>query len=322
MNNSRHIPEKVGRDLMDEARGRCCICRELVLVGSNRHELISEVLEKHHVIYFSKGGKNTVENLLIVDPNCHRIIHKYPEEYPIERLKKAKELWKKIGTHFSSVILYDGDFPNHNQGEHLKLVKYRFALMTYGLNYTIVAPDLLSVSQFSKFLKDKVVNVIASLDGNTELLNSEKYDLALAKSDARIFNRSLLLRDIVDAEDNEFVLHVHVHSVAKAIQNDNFFKLEASPENPDTGQAYLVRFSHNMKRSFDITIDVKGTDGFKRNISNVVEKEFVVRIPGASNGVEDTIVAKGDFGSIRLNLVFGVTQSENGNNELSSLPKP
>src|SRR5437899_11310038 len=124
---NRHIPEKVCRALMQEARGRCCLCRELILEGSDRHEAIADVLEKHHVVYFSDGGEHTPENLLLVDPNCHRLIHRQPEKYPADILKEAKKRWIDIGSRFPSQILYEGPPPYLGPQEQLRLACYPFA---------------------------------------------------------------------------------------------------------------------------------------------------------------------------------------------------
>ena len=35
-----------------------------------------DILEKHHIIPKSMGGKNDIENILSLCPNCHRILHK------------------------------------------------------------------------------------------------------------------------------------------------------------------------------------------------------------------------------------------------------
>lgn len=47
----------------------CCICGN------------GEITERHHIVPKSKGGSNGEENIIIVCPNCHGLIHrgKYSE---------------------------------------------------------------------------------------------------------------------------------------------------------------------------------------------------------------------------------------------------
>jgi 5-methylcytosine-specific restriction endonuclease McrA len=36
----------------------------------------NEVLERHHINPISKGGKNDKDNLVLLCPNCHTLLHK------------------------------------------------------------------------------------------------------------------------------------------------------------------------------------------------------------------------------------------------------
>jgi len=50
-------------------------------------------LETHHVEYLSKGGKDSIENVVALCPNCHRRIHNLKLESDIDFLKQ------KLKTH-------------------------------------------------------------------------------------------------------------------------------------------------------------------------------------------------------------------------------
>lgn len=48
-------------------------------------------LETHHIIYLSKGGKDTVENVAAICPNCHRKIHNLNLQTDIDKLKLKRK---------------------------------------------------------------------------------------------------------------------------------------------------------------------------------------------------------------------------------------
>lgn len=301
---SRHVPEKVCSALMEEARGRCCLCRELILEGSNRHEAIAEVLEKHHLIFFSAGGEHTPENLLLVCPNCHRLIHRRPEDYPTALLKETKKRWIDMGSRFPSQILYKGPPPCLGPQEELRLACYPFCFETYGLTYSIIAPDSLRVSQFAAFLKQRIVNVIASMDDNTAFQDAERFYLSRKNAIKEDFPDSMLLREF-ELDDDVLVLNMHVNVVARAIM-DNTVRLEALPGNPKAGERYEVTISHTFPGSLQVSITVDGTDEYKLHEEGVTANgSFSVIVPGGAGGVQDSIVGHGEFGSLRLTLVFG-----------------
>jgi hypothetical protein len=304
---------------MAEARGRCCLCKQLVLTDSDRHEIVSEVLEKHHLIYFSEGGEHSTENLVVVDPTCHRMVHRRPDEYPVERLREAKKHWLEIGRRLPTEILYDGEFPAHAKNEPLRLSCYNFALKTYGLSYRIIAPDSLSVSQFSNFLKERIVNVIASMDSNDSLLKSDRFELASDIRGSLAFEESVRLRDI-EIGDEKLVLRVHAHIVAQA-EHGAVVTLEARPANPNPRQDYIVTFSHASKNPIEVVISVTGTDNFTLQRSGVTSGgTFQVSVPGAQSGVEDSVSAQGDFGLLKLTLIFERSELPSLNREQDAAP--
>jgi len=316
---SRHIPEQIARALVEEARGRCCICRELVLEGSNRHEAIADVLERHHVIYFSAGGEHTLENLLVVDPNCHRLIHHRPEAYPIPALKAAKQRWREIGSRFPEQILYEGNAPCLGPQEPLRLAAYPFSFETYGLRYTIIAPDSLRASYFAAFLKRKIVDVIAAMDDNTGFLEADTFYLSRKNDTQAPISGTTLLRDI-DLGDDSLVLNMHVNVVDRAEAGDTV-QIQAVPGRPRGGERYEVTVSHTSPTPLHVTITVDGTDGYKLRKNGVTtDRRFSITVPGGEGGVRDSIVGEGEFGVLRLMLVFGERQDKReGSEQLDTL---
>lgn len=51
--------------LLHEAQNKCAIC------GFN----YVPILEIHHIIPKSSGGNNNLHNLIVLCPNCHRLVH-------------------------------------------------------------------------------------------------------------------------------------------------------------------------------------------------------------------------------------------------------
>ena len=87
---SRYIPQEVVSKLLEDARGRCCLCRLLIDPQRLDDDTLFGSLEKHHIIHFSKGGRNIYDNLLVVCANCHSQIHAHPEKYSVEELGEKK----------------------------------------------------------------------------------------------------------------------------------------------------------------------------------------------------------------------------------------
>lgn len=307
IDRSRHIPEHIVKALMEEARGRCCLCRELVIEGSNRHEAIAEVLEKHHLIYFSAGGEHTSDNLLLVDPNCHSLIHHRPEAYPTATLRAAKERWRAIASRFPKQILYKGPPPVLASSELLRLAAYPFSIETYGVSYSIIAPDSLCAAEFARYLKQQVVDAIAVMDDNTEFLDAKKYYLSLRTDKGIPIPDSTLLRDIQLGHES-LVLNMHINIVARAAPGDtgDTIQLQAIPGNPKSRETYQVTISHTYSIPLPVVLEVEGTDGFKLSKNGVTfNGRFSITVPGGVDGVRDSIVARGGFGLLRLMLVFG-----------------
>uniref|UniRef100_F4C2D6 HNH endonuclease n=1 Tax=Sphingobacterium sp. (strain 21) TaxID=743722 RepID=F4C2D6_SPHS2 len=60
---SRHIPAAVNRKISERDQFKCAWC-------GNR------ITERHHIEEYHLGGKHTVDNLILLCPICHTMIHK------------------------------------------------------------------------------------------------------------------------------------------------------------------------------------------------------------------------------------------------------
>src|SRR5665213_2628462 len=93
---SRYIPVAVQRELRMDARDRCSLSGHLIPFREANTNIESSLLELHHVIFFSQGGESIEDNLMLVCPNCHAKVHRYPERYPVEQIREAKRLWERL----------------------------------------------------------------------------------------------------------------------------------------------------------------------------------------------------------------------------------
>ena len=76
------LPKRTIRKILHRAKAKCCLC-----------EWNEGICDIHHVIWKKNGGSNNADNLIVVCPNCHSIIHASKEinnfkQYDIEYLKQ------------------------------------------------------------------------------------------------------------------------------------------------------------------------------------------------------------------------------------------
>lgn len=67
------------------AIGRCRLCDSRAPFQDN---LGHPFLEVHHVIPLSKGGSDTIDNVVALCPNCHRKVHIVEKQNDFEKLRK------------------------------------------------------------------------------------------------------------------------------------------------------------------------------------------------------------------------------------------
>ncbi len=71
LNKIRKINQKIVNDLKKHYKGQCQLCGQSV-----GKEFGKEIVEAHHIEYFSKTQNNSSSNIIIVCPSCHALIHK------------------------------------------------------------------------------------------------------------------------------------------------------------------------------------------------------------------------------------------------------
>jgi len=71
------------------AEGICELCDKL---APFKDKFGNPFLETHHIIYLSKGGSDTIDNVAAICPNCHRKIHNLNLKEDVKKLlSKRKE---------------------------------------------------------------------------------------------------------------------------------------------------------------------------------------------------------------------------------------
>lgn len=75
-----------------KANGRCQLCGMPAPFSDNNGE---PYLESHHVKWLSKGGEDSIDNVVALCPNCHRKMHVVNDVDEVEKLKCiAKNCWR------------------------------------------------------------------------------------------------------------------------------------------------------------------------------------------------------------------------------------
>lgn len=162
MNNlrgrSRHIPARVVRELVKESRGKCCLCRRITPIEFS--ELTHTILEKHHIVHFSDGGCHTVENLVLLDAECHRLVHMAGRP-PIDddELRNAKETWRRLQT-IADLLMekFNSSFSRQS------CLDFRFRFETYALDFALKADLHMTFGSLAEAIKVGIVLPIAHFD--------------------------------------------------------------------------------------------------------------------------------------------------------------
>lgn len=75
------------------ANGRCQLCNKVAPFFTKDNK---PYLEAHHLQWLSKGGTDSIENVVALCPNCHRKMHEVNDEKDIEVLKKVLAKYDKM----------------------------------------------------------------------------------------------------------------------------------------------------------------------------------------------------------------------------------
>lgn len=185
---SRWIPKEVAQQVMSEMRQRCCLCRALINPHTYESHMLAEALEKHHIVHFSEGGENTYENLVLLCSACHTKVHKKPDDYPPDSLKKQKAHW----VNFQDVV------PNilklSDSGQ--EIVQVKFLVESINLSYSILLPPNTSISDLSEFVRANIIKPLGEYDNNDGWINASEVRLTLLSKPYPFLNPKLQIKDI------------------------------------------------------------------------------------------------------------------------------
>lgn len=85
--------QEIAEYAIRRANGKCDLCQmDAPFVKSDG----TPYLESHHVDWLSRGGKDVIENVSAVCPNCHRKIHVLDEKEDMLKLKKRMLAYSKL----------------------------------------------------------------------------------------------------------------------------------------------------------------------------------------------------------------------------------
>jgi HNH endonuclease len=94
-NGSRHIPTKVSEAVKKQHFFECAWCGV-------------HLTDRHHIYEYAKGGKHTIENLILLCPNHHDMVHKGEISEADLLLRKSTH---KKGDHISNGVQFDLQIP-------------------------------------------------------------------------------------------------------------------------------------------------------------------------------------------------------------------
>lgn len=75
------------------ANGFCQLCEEKAPFYTKNNK---PYLEAHHLKWLSKGGTDTIDNVVALCPNCHRKMHELNDKDDIKKLKMVLDEYNKI----------------------------------------------------------------------------------------------------------------------------------------------------------------------------------------------------------------------------------
>ena len=61
-----------------------------------KHLFIQKIINHHHLKWLSKGGIDTIDNVVALCPNCHRKMHELNNKDDIKNLKMVLDEYDKI----------------------------------------------------------------------------------------------------------------------------------------------------------------------------------------------------------------------------------
>ena len=159
------IPRATRRKLREEARERCCLCGRLI----NIEEIGSDPgqFDLHHVVYVTEGGGNDPDNLVLVNPDCHRRIHaarrqhaseELRQRYTPERLRAAKRHWVQMRDIVPQHLSCKAE---HETDANGKIASVTFWIASLNLEYQITVSESTKIGELAEFICCSIMRRLA-----------------------------------------------------------------------------------------------------------------------------------------------------------------
>jgi len=266
---------------------------------------LARILHKHHIVFVADRGEATQENLIVVCPNCHSLIHSDENPFSLKGLREAKEHWAGLASVVPFELAYDESALHSNKNE-MDSLRVPFSLESLGLAYIVTVPHGITVVEFLLFIVREVLTPVGEYDGNPYWVHPDRVELSHLSNTHDHYEYDQRLADIPLHPGDSFVAIVHEPSVAAPARRR--FTLSAEPTNPKEGQAYLVviRLDHAVP-GVPVEVHVEGTDGYGAHRRSVTDSHgtYAVEVPGARARTVDSILAVVEGKSASGRLVFG-----------------
>jgi hypothetical protein len=125
----------------------------------------------HHIVFFSEGGPNTEENLMLVCANCHSAIHADCATYTVEVLQRKKMHWIGMASVVPSELLYPGAVIGDFQ--------VPFLMESLNLRFLITMPPATTVDDLTSFIRQEIIQPLARYDDNATWQTARDVKLSL-----------------------------------------------------------------------------------------------------------------------------------------------
>jgi len=176
MKTSKRYVSKAVRSLVAKnSRGRCCLCRQIILPENLHLSFLGLFLERHHIIHLAERGPNTGDNLMEVCASCHSKIHlSRSPEYSPEKLRAARDHWRGMETLIPCKLAIP------SKGTRAVCIGVR--LESVNLKFEIECTQETPLSVLGEFVRREIVLPLGEYDKNKVWLSTDFVDFCNIKS--------------------------------------------------------------------------------------------------------------------------------------------
>lgn len=193
---SRHIPASVEKELLKRHYFECAWdCTPLY--------------DKHHIVEFAEGGEHSIENLILLCPNCHRQVH--------EGVIPIDELLKRKSTHLRG-DRHQGLLLNNYKEARIRLGGAEFLDVTNLLVIENIPLVSVSINNDYLYLSTRFYNK------QGELIFWMSNNIFWAPSSFKILLHGPREIEIKDETDADHYLRIWDNGKILCVEGNNFFK--------------------------------------------------------------------------------------------------